>query len=360
MYRVIEFNQEEQYLNDFLSLPAKIYASQWLVQNPTEERQLLTNRHILSHYFKLRKFLVYNQAQEVCGRCVITMYPEDQQAYLGFFECIEAFDCCQLLLDHVASECLKMGFKAVVGPVDCSFWIRYRLKISDFDRQPYISEPYHPSYYLDFWERAQFHVTERYVSNQYPTVPKRDRPKDYQRATGRLVNQGYQLVSPKKSDWEKVIAEIYELISELYADFPIFKQLTLIDFKEYFANYAHILDFSMVKMIYKEGEAVAFFIGMPDYGNLLYQPLNAIRLLQMLIKKKRSKDYVLLYMGVKKGHRGVGIGLIQDVMSELSRRQGKAIGAFIHAGKVTERYWQQEIERQYHYALLARVLTDEE
>lgn len=357
MYRVSEFNQEEQAIADFLSLPSHIYKADNCVQNVSEERELLTGKHVLSHYFDVRKFIVYDQHQQIKARCVITMYPGDKRAYLGFFECIEEVACCQLMLDYVASECEQAGIERLVGPVNCSFWIGYRMKVSDFEKKPYISEPYHPAYYLDFWKQAGFQVSERYLSNQFPIVSPSEKPKDYQRAAQRLVKQGYQLSSPKKADWEKVIVEIYGLISELYADFPIYKPMELKDFKAYFANYAHILDFSMVKMVYKNQQAVAFFISMPDYGNLLYKPLNLIRLAQLLVKRKWPKRYILLYMGVKQSNMGIGIGMIHNVMSELAERKASAIAAFIHSGKVTGRYWQQEIEQQYHYVLLERELV---
>ena len=33
---------------------------------------------------------------------------------------------------------------AVVGPIDASLWIRYRLKVSGFEHAPYFSEPLNP------------------------------------------------------------------------------------------------------------------------------------------------------------------------------------------------------------------------
>jgi len=58
------------------------------------------------------------------GRVLLTRYAGEPVLYLGFFE--SADDA------------------AVVGPVDASFWIRYRLKVSGFEHAPYFSEPLNP------------------------------------------------------------------------------------------------------------------------------------------------------------------------------------------------------------------------
>ena len=40
-------------------------------------------------------------------------------------------------------------YKKIVGPVDASFWNKYRLKINLFDKRPYTGEPYNLKYYFN-------------------------------------------------------------------------------------------------------------------------------------------------------------------------------------------------------------------
>lgn len=358
MYRIIEFEQEEEQINDFLSFPDQLYTADKSTQNKAEELALLKGTHFLSSYFSLRKFLVYDSSGKVSARCVTTIYPDNPALYLGFFEAIPDPQCSRLLFDHIADWAKKAGFKKIVGPVDCSFWIRYRLKVDQFDRKPYLSEPYNLSYYLELFEENQFETVERYVSNFYPVIPKQGLPDSYERIYKRLLKQGYTIVSPKKAEWGKAIDEVYQLIMELYADFPVFKPITQHDFRDYFANYKMILDFSMVKMVYYKNQPVAFFIGVPDYGNLLYKKMTPVNLIKLLLKKRHSRQYILPYLGVLKAHRGAGLGIAHEIMLELATRKASSVGAFIQKGKVTERYWQGHVKATANYVLLERRLSE--
>lgn len=356
MYRIVEFEQEEERINDFLSLPGILYAADKITQDKSEELALLKGTHFLSSYFNLRKFLVYDQSGKLSARCVTTIYPDDPLLYLGFFETIPDPECSQRLFDYIAGWAQKSGFKKIVGPVDCSFWIRYRLKVDQFDRKPYISEPYNPPHYLELFEENQFQIAERYVSKFYPVIPQTEIPASYERMYGKLQKQGYQIVSPKKAEWGKVINEVYQMIMELYADFPVFKPITQNDFQNYFARYKMILDFSMVKMVYYKNQPVAFFIGMPDYGNMLYKKITPSKLIKLLLKRRHSDQYILLYLGVLKAHRGTGLGIAHEIMLELYQRKASSVGAFIQKGKVTERYWQEYVKDTANYVLLERQL----
>ncbi|MHC5217839.1 hypothetical protein ACYSNR_14350 [Enterococcus sp. LJL128] len=354
MYQLIEFDSEAEKITDFLSLPKKIYTSAQLTQDMEEEQALLSGTHLLSSYFRLRKLLVYDKQGNVCGRCVLTIYPNDHTGYLGFFETTEDKSCSRLLFDWAAETAAAEGLKKLVGPVDCSFWVRYRLKTSHFERAPYITEPYHHAYYLDYFLENQFEITETYVSNSYPAMMKDQQPSSYLRVHQRLIKQGYQIVSPRKQEWEQVIGEVYQLLIELYADFPVFKEISQEDFQTYFARYKIILDLSMVKMAYYKGQPVAFFIGIPDYGNSLYGRMTPVKLFRFLRTKKKAKRYILSYLGVLNSHLGVGLGIAHEIMEELYRRGAASVGAFIQSGKVTERYWGEFIEDKSQYVLLER------
>ena len=66
-----------------------------------------------------------------------------------------------------------------------------------------------------------------------------------------------------------------------------------------------ILDMSMVKIAYYQNEAVGFFIGMPNYHNKLYKRINLLTLFEILKIKKKSTDYVMLYMEWTAATRGL-------------------------------------------------------
>ena len=67
----IKFEYEEKYIKDFIKLATKIYSKDDNMENPDTMKSLLLDKHPLSKYFHLDKFLIYDD-KEVVGRFIIT------------------------------------------------------------------------------------------------------------------------------------------------------------------------------------------------------------------------------------------------------------------------------------------------
>lgn len=351
--KCIQFEQEKEYIRDFLELPKRLYTKTTNTENPGEVETFLQGTHPLSKYVTLHKFLIYRE-NEAVGRFVITVYPQDATAYLGFFECVEDREVASFLFAQACDYAKKLGFDKIIGPVDVSFWNKYRLKINLFDKLPYTGEPYNLPYYRDLFLENGFRVCEHYTSNIYNQVDGEEPLYDerYQTFTGK----GYRIVSPVIEDFDKVIKELYELITELYSDFPIYKDVAYEDFAAVFSDYRYILNMDMVRMAYYEEKAVGFFVSVPDYGNAVYHLNNPLNLLKILSLKKKPKRYVMLYMGVDQAHRGLGKALVGSIMEELRKSGLPSIGALARDGKVTQNYGKEHIEEKYEYVLLEKDL----
>lgn len=352
MYKLIRFDKEENYINDFLELPKKLYSKDEIVQNQKEEREILLEKHILSKYFKIYKLICYKE-NEASARCILTIYPNDDCSYIGYFESIKDNQCSKLLFEEVGRISKENNCKKIQGPVDTSFWVKYRLKTNNFHKKPYISEPYNKEYYLDLFLFGGYKIIETYVSNYYEKPPFFNYSD--KKAKGRyenFINKGYKIISPKPRDYDKTIRIIYSMLMELYNNFPIFKDIKEEDFVQIFASYKYILDFSMVKIVYYKNEAVGFAIAMPDYGNMLYGKLGLKEYGKLFLKKLRSNNYVLLYMGVKPKHKGLGNAIVQTMIGKVKARRSTAIGSLIKEGKVTQGYVHDKIASTNTYALL--------
>lgn len=345
----IEFNDEKKYIRDFLSLPKSLYTNAENMENLQDIEKLLLGRHPLSSYITLYKFVIYNERKAV-GRFVITVYPNDDVAYLGFYECINDDKAAAFLFENVRTCVKKSGLTKITGPVDASFWNKYRMKINMFDKLPYTSEPYNKEYYLKQWQDNGFKISEHYTSNLYEVLEVNEALYDDRYAA--FLQKGYRIISPKPEDFDKVITELYKLITKLYSDFPVYKNINYEDFIQIFSDYRYIINMDMVKMAYYNDEAVGFFISVPDYGNKVYHLKNPINLLKVLQIKKKPKRYVMLYMGVDSAHTGLGKALAGGIMEELRKNKLPSIGALARDGKVTQKYGENHIEKQYEYVLL--------
>ena len=147
MFEIVRFDKEENRIKDFIALKKKLYTRKNNTESVSDITRILTETHPLSHYFKLDKFLVYDDGK-VCGRFCFTKYEDDPVCYIGFYECVNRDDAAKFLFDNAARIASEMGYEKIVGPVDCSFWIKYRLKINLFEKPPYTGEPYNLDYYL--------------------------------------------------------------------------------------------------------------------------------------------------------------------------------------------------------------------
>jgi hypothetical protein len=356
LYQVVKFDNEPACRKDFLHLPETLYRKWELTQNRREEEALLAGTHVLSQYFTLDKFIVYS-ASRACARCIVTTYPDDPAAYIGFFECIRDTECSRTLFNAVHAFLAQKGYRRIVGPVDSSFWIKYRLKVDRFENGPYVSEPYNKPYYLELFTDSGYEIAERYISNAYGRLPLlRYENQKYAGRYERLCSKGYRIVSPGGSEFNDALKAVYSLLMELYRDFPVFKPLSEDAFLEQYRYFAKILDFSMVKIAFFQDEPVGFFVGVPDYKNTLNRKITLLTLINVFFKKLRAGRYVMLYAGVKQGHEGLGGAMLHSLMDTVRRRRATSVGALIKAGNFTGKYADDRIESTYSYVLLSRKL----
>lgn len=348
--KFIEVKESEQ-IKEFLKISKKLYLRNERTDDKDTIIKLIKNKHPLSKYFEFKAFIVY-QKGVVVSRFGLTRYPEDENLYFGFFECVKSKDISKKVFMFIENYARKINAKKIIGPVDASFWIKYRMKINLFENKYYTGEPYNKDYYYKMCLKNGFKIMKHYTSNGYNIVG------DYQNEKFKVIydsfiENGYIIESPKKKDFKKVIEDIYYLITTLYKDFPIYKDLTYKDFYKIFKSYKTILDFDMVKIAYFENTPVGFFISVPNYSNIVYN-LNLINIFKLFKERKNPKEYVMLYMGILPKHKGLGSALSNSIMEELRKKNVPSIGALAMDGKVTQKYASDMIKEKYEYVLLEK------
>ena len=156
-------------LVDFLALPQKLYGKGHLMQSPEEEASLISGTHPLSPEIEVRAFVGY-QDQQVQIRGLLTYYPVDGTCFLGYFESLDDVDMAKQFIAYIADQARDLGAEKLIGPVQTSFWLGYRMQLSGHEDLPFTGEPHQPAYYPKLWEAAGFKLTESYLSNFYPKV----------------------------------------------------------------------------------------------------------------------------------------------------------------------------------------------
>ncbi len=354
MYLVKKVTEKEY--EDFLNFPSRIHSKNELMQKRSDEIDLLKNTHTLSKYFSFTAFLCYLDGK-VVARCAVTIYPYKEEAYLGFFDSENDIEAVRVMIKAAEKYAKKNGVTKLTGPVDASFWIGYRMKSDRFDEERFFSEPYGKDYYPKLWQECGYEISQVYISNIYKRLSKNEEDDErYAKRYNYFVKKGYSIVSAKKKDWDKVIGEVYSLLIKLYSDFPVFSHITEEEFREMYKSLKMILDYNMVKLGYKNNKLVGFFICVPDYRNRLYGNIGISELIWLLKNRKKSDNYILLYIGVDEKHLGLGSALSQAMFRELCKKEASSIGALIKKGKTSEKYIDKKILYQREYLLFEKKL----
>ena len=356
-YRVITFSgQDRDLVQKFLDLPERLYTKKEIMQQPDEEKKILEGTHVLSHYFTVFPLLVLNGQDTPISRAVLTVYPDDRDAYLGFFESENDQDAASLLINEAEKIAKGQNCTKITGPIDASFWIRYRFKTNCFGHS-YTGEPYNKDYYCALWQKAGFEIAERYYSNHYRKVNASDQNSLFSDRLARKLAEGYLIESPSKETFDKALVEVYELLIELYQSFPAYKRISREEFVSLYSYLKLLIRYSMVKMAYYQGRAVGFFISIPDYGNTVYGQLTPMDYLRILRIRTKPRSYVMLYMGIDASHHGLGKAMAESIKEELQAAGVPSVGALIRHGNINKDYFRELIDYEYEYVLLRKGLT---
>lgn len=347
---------------DFLDFPKKIYNNEYCPQDYKTEKQLLDGNHPLSSDFKIIPMLAYQVAydtNEVLARCIITLYENDDNAYIGLYESIDNTYVYTKFLHTVENKCRELGKKTMVGPVDASFWIKYRFKI-DSDRpfkSTYTGEPYNKQSYLRMWKEVGFEIDNIYNSNLYREVTEKDSSEKCKLRVRQMEAKGYKIENSSFREFDKDIRDIHRLITKLYSKFPIYKDISFEQFKKMFGYLKYVLNYNMIWVVKKDNEIVAFFICVPNYSELDKEKSTFKRIIKMLKIRKHPKEYVMLYMGVDNKHLGLGSALAEKTKEELNKCKATSIGALIQEGKTTNIYYKNLIVGKTTYVTLRKSIS---
>lgn len=350
-FKKLDINNKKE-LKDFLNLPRKLYSKKDLYQNKTIELQLLNGTHVLSKYINVEGYLLYVNNEVVC-RCILTTYDLSDVAYIGLFESVNDLEYGLCFLKNIDSICENRNIQEIVGPVDASFWINYRMKISNFDDN-YICEPLNKDYYYDLFLKEGYNIKVEYVSNYMDPTLVENLDNEILEIEQKLFRHGkeYIIENLTNKDKNQVLNELYYLFTNLYNNFPTYKEITKNEFIILFKDMLKIVNDEFVLLAYnKKGELVGFTICLPDYKNLVNN-INLFNLFKIYKIKRNPKRVINLYMGVYRKDLGLGKLLTYKLTKIAKEKNVEAIGALIMKGKITNNYFKECISKQSDYVLV--------
>lgn len=347
--------ERDVFLKGFLALPKTLYPRERRTQDTKAEKAILNGTHPLSGEFTVRAYLAVDDGASPQGRCVLTYYPDDPAAYVGFFECVEDLDVCRALLSAAEAQARADGKEKLVGPLNASFWIGYRFKVENFDEH-FTGEPDNLPYYADFWEACGFTVSERYYSNYLRSPTPEDPSEKWEKRLQRALDKGYEIRSLERVKFDEALRDIYRMLVRLYAKFPAFKLISEEQFTALFGSLKYVVDYECVLLGYKDGELAGFFVCVPNYGTLVDGDLSLRDLPAILRIRRNCKEYVILYIGVDRKHLGLGGAFAQTIRQIGQNKGAGSIAALIHEGNSSGVFFRELTTHTARYVLLEKAL----
>ena len=347
--------ERDVFLKGFLALPKTLYPRERRPQDTKAEKAILNGTHPLSGEFTVRAYLAVDDGASPQGRCVLTYYPDDPAAYVGFFECVEDLDVCRALLSAAEAQARADGKEKLVGPLNASFWIGYRFKVENFDEH-FTGEPDNLPYYADFWEACGFTVSERYYSNYLRSPTPEDPSEKWEKRLQRALDKGYEIRSLERGKFDEALRDIYRMLVRLYAKFPAFKLISEEQFTALFGSLKYVVDYECVLLGYKDGELAGFFVCVPNYGTLVDGDLSLRDLPAILRIRRNCKEYVILYIGVDRKHLGLGGAFAQTIRQIGQNKGAGSIAALIHEGNSSGVFFRELTTHTARYVLLEKAL----
>jgi hypothetical protein len=313
-------------LKSFIYLPEKLHQSQenwvhplypdeWTYFNPEKNRAFGYSDTLM---------LLAEKDRQPVGRVmgiINRRYNEvrgEATARFGYLESIEDQEVVHALLSRVEQWAKEKGMNRIIGPYGFSdqdpegFLIKgfeYRATIATYHNFPWLPEMVEKEGYV---KDLDYFVYKLQIPKEIPEI--------YRRVSERILKKGnFELLEFKnRREIKPWVRPILSLMNETYIESNIYGYAPL-DENEMDAlakKYLPVLDPKLVKGVLKDGQPVAFIIGIPDMtagikkarGRLF--PFGFIHILRA---QKKTKQLDLLLGAIKKEYRGVGLDALMGM-----------------------------------------------
>lgn len=322
---LIEVRNRKQ-LKTFIYLPEKlhrgrpnwvppIYVDEWAYFDPRKNKAFEYSDTIL---------LLAEKDGEVVGRVmgiINRRYNEvrnEKTARFGFLESIKDQEVVHALLSRVEQWAREKGMTRIIGPYGFSDQDPEGFLIKGFEHRATIATYYNFEWMPEMVEKEGYTKDIDYFVYKIE-IPK-EIPEIYRRVSERILKKGnFQLLEFKKrKEIKPWVRPIISLMNETYVESNIYGYAPL-DEKEMDAlakKYLPVLDPRFVKAVLKDGQPVAFIIGIPDLTAGIQKArgrLFPFGFIHILRAAKKTKQLDLLLGAIKKEYRGQGLDALMGM-----------------------------------------------
>ena len=321
-------------LKKFIFLPEKIHADHenWVHPIYMDEWTYFDAKKNKAFSYSDTILLLAYKGDELVGRIMgiinsrYNEYKQEKTARFGYLETWEDEDVVRTLLLAVEDWARKKGMLRMIGPYGFTDQDPEGFLIEGFENRATIATYYNFDWMPGMVEKLGYTKDVDYFVYKLE-VPK-EIPEFYKKILERVKRKGnFELIELRKRRQIKPwIIPVLDLMNECYIGSNIYGY-TPLDKQEMMdlaKRYLPVLDPRFVKVITKEGDIVAFIVGIPDMtagikkarGRLL--PFGFLKILRAA---KKTKQLDLLLGAVKENYRGRGLDVLMGFGMIMSAKE---------------------------------------
>ncbi len=326
--------RDKKDLKTFIFLPEKIHAghANWVPPIYMDEWKYFDAKKNKAFRYCQTILLLAFRGKQAVGRVMgiinqrYNEYRKEKVGRFGFLETWEDQEVVHALLSRVEGWAREAGMTKIVGPYGFSDQDPEGFLIEGFENRATIA-----TYYNYEW-MPRLVENEGYTKDIDYYVYKIDVPKVlpdfykkiYERASRRA---NFSVVEfRKRKEIKPWIRPVLSLMNECYMGGEIygFAPLDEKEMDDLARRYLPILDPRFVKVVTKDGEVVAFIVGIPDMTEGIQKArgrLFPFGFLKILRAAKKTKQLDLLLGAIKEKYRGMGLDVMMGVKMILSAQE---------------------------------------
>jgi len=330
--KIIEYNFETNYLDDYLNLINKKYpGNEYARIFQNNIRSLLNFNNPYFNHAIIKNFIIYEK--DVCVGHVSAMIDtrlSDKIGLIGFFEAISD-EVAKLLLNEAIDWLKFQKVKEVRGPINLSIWHNYRFVTSSDSAPQFLFEPFNSSDYPGHFKKAGFRVAESYISayrNEFSSIMTYAKPK-YED----IRKSNFSIRTINLSDIDNDLKIFYRLSIEVFKNSWSFAPISFEEFVTLYKKITKKINQRYCHFISKQNKEIGFCFSIED--PLASQKTLIMKTIGILPKFQKSNlGSALIYLQTKNA--------IEDgykrIIYALMRQNNVASNINPYGAKVFRRY----------------------
>lgn len=245
----------------------------------------------------------------------------------GFFECINDKEAAYLLFEQARLWLSSKGMEAMDGPInfgDRDKW--WGLLVEGF-HEPCYQCNYNPPYYQELFESYGFQLYFKQYT--YWRNVREELDTKYAERAGRiLANRGYTFDHAHKNNLKKAAQDFRIVYNKGWAKHAGVAEISKEDAEGLMKSMKAIIDPKLIWFAYYEGQAVGFFVSIPDVNQLIVKFLNGKLTLygkllfawRKLTKKCKTMFGIVFGVAPEHQRKGVEIAMIVAARDSIQKR----------------------------------------